>query len=57
MTQLMGREMTPQERQAAAAALEAANRGDMKTARLMNKLLELTIEDNNAETGETLDLE
>lgn len=53
----MGRELTEKERQAAAAALEAANRGDMTQARLLNKLLEMTIEDNNKATGETLDLD
>jgi hypothetical protein len=41
------REPTKEELQAAAAALEAASRGDMKQARFMNKLLEMTIEDND----------
>ncbi|MEU8412647.1 hypothetical protein AB0C24_07675 [Amycolatopsis japonica] len=41
------REPTKQERQAAAASLEALYAGDYKKAAVMDKLLEMTIEDND----------
>ena len=45
------RKPTKQEEQAAAAALDALNNGDMAKAKLFNKLLEMTIEDNDKAEG------
>ncbi|MFI0804352.1 hypothetical protein SAMN04489729_3456 [Amycolatopsis lurida] len=41
------REPTKSERQAAAAALDALNNGDLKRAAMFGALLDMTIEDND----------
>ena len=43
------RKPTQEEQQAAAAALQALSEGNVTQAKLLNKLLEMTIEDNNKE--------
>jgi hypothetical protein len=41
------RKPTKEEQQAAAAALQALHDGDVANAKFLNKLLEMTIEDND----------
>lgn len=43
------RKPTQEEQQAAAAALQALSEGDVAKAKFLNKLLEMTIEDNDKE--------
>lgn len=47
---MTNRKPTKAEDQAAAAVLDAVNNGDLKRAAMLNRLLEMTIEDNDKAT-------